>query len=78
MGGFFSSTVTGRGWRRIVAIPAHVQELPTLKRVKKTGTLPLGHKESSMPFSYCDDKQQVIGCPHVGRAQQFLVKILHH
>jgi glutamate/aspartate transport system substrate-binding protein len=33
----------------------------TLKKVKDTGTITLGHRESSIPFSYYDDKQQVIG-----------------
>jgi glutamate/aspartate transport system substrate-binding protein len=38
------------------------QELTgTLKKIKETGTITLGHRESSMPFSYYDDKQQVIG-----------------
>ncbi len=31
----------------------------TLKKIKDTGTITLGHRESSMPFSYYDDKQQV-------------------
>jgi glutamate/aspartate transport system substrate-binding protein len=33
----------------------------TLKKIKETGTITLGHRESSIPFSYYDDKQQVIG-----------------
>jgi glutamate/aspartate transport system substrate-binding protein len=33
----------------------------TLKKIKDTGTITLGHRESSMPFSYYDDKQQVVG-----------------
>jgi glutamate/aspartate transport system substrate-binding protein len=33
----------------------------TLKKIKDTGTITLGHRESSVPFSYYDDKQQVIG-----------------
>jgi hypothetical protein len=78
MGGFLTSTATGCGCRKIVAIPAHAQELPTLKRVKKKGKIPLGHKESSIPFSYRDDKQQAIGYPQLQRAQQFLAKILLH
>jgi glutamate/aspartate transport system substrate-binding protein len=41
---------------------AHAQQLTgTLKKIKDTGTVTLGHRESSMPFSYYDDKQQVIG-----------------
>ena len=33
----------------------------TLKKIKDTGTVTLGHRESSVPFSYYDDKQQVVG-----------------
>ena len=45
-----------------VANPAIAQELTgTLKKIKDTGTITLGHRESSLPFSYYDDKQQVIG-----------------
>jgi len=40
------------------------QESPTLKKVKETGSITLGHRESSIPFSYYDDKQQVIGYSH--------------
>ena len=41
---------------------APAQELTgTLKKIKDTGTITLGHREASIPFSYYDDKQQVIG-----------------
>jgi glutamate/aspartate transport system substrate-binding protein len=41
---------------------ASAQELTgTLKKIKDTGTITLGHRESSIPFSYYDDKQQVVG-----------------
>jgi glutamate/aspartate transport system substrate-binding protein len=43
------------------AAPALAQESPTLKKAKDTGTLTLGHRESSIPFSYYNDQQQVIG-----------------
>jgi glutamate/aspartate transport system substrate-binding protein len=33
----------------------------TLKKIKDTGTITVGHRESSVPFSYYDDKQQVVG-----------------
>jgi glutamate/aspartate transport system substrate-binding protein len=33
----------------------------TLKKIKDTGAITLGHRESSVPFSYYDDKQQVVG-----------------
>ena len=42
--------------------PAAAQELTgTLKKVKETGAFTVGHRESSIPFSYLDDKQQPIG-----------------
>jgi len=45
-------------------LPAQAQESLTLKKIKETGTITLGHRESSIPFSYYDDKQQVIGYSH--------------
>jgi glutamate/aspartate transport system substrate-binding protein len=47
-----------------VVMPAQAQESLTLKKIKDTGTITLGHRESSIPFSYYDDKQQVIGYSH--------------
>ncbi len=46
------------------ATPAIAQESATLKKIKETGSITLGHRESSIPFSYYDDKQQVIGYSH--------------
>lgn len=41
---------------------AQAQDLTgTLKKIKETGTINVGHRESSIPFSYLDDKQQPIG-----------------
>jgi len=41
---------------------ANAQELTgTLKKIKDTGSITVGHRESSIPFSYLDDKQQPIG-----------------
>jgi glutamate/aspartate transport system substrate-binding protein len=46
----------------LLAGPALAQDLTgTLKKVKDTGTITLGHRESSLPFSYYDDRQQVVG-----------------
>ena len=46
----------------LAALPAGAQELTgTLKKIKDTGSITLGHRESSIPFSYYDDKQQVVG-----------------
>ena len=45
-----------------LAASAGAQDLTgTLKKVKETGTFTVGHRESSIPFSYLDDKQQPIG-----------------
>ena len=42
--------------------PASAQDLSgTLKKVKETGSFTIGYRESSIPFSYLDDKQQPIG-----------------
>jgi glutamate/aspartate transport system substrate-binding protein len=44
-----------------VACAANAQESGTLKKIKDTGVIALGHRESSIPFSYYDEKQNVIG-----------------
>ena len=44
-----------------VAAPALAQDSPTLKKIKDSGTITIGHRDSSIPFSYYDDKQQVVG-----------------
>jgi glutamate/aspartate transport system substrate-binding protein len=45
-----------------VAAPATAQELTgTLKKIKDSGTITIGHRDSSIPFSYYDDKQNVVG-----------------
>jgi len=33
----------------------------TLKKIKDSGTITIGHRDTSIPFSYYDDKQQVVG-----------------
>ncbi len=53
---------TGLGF---VAISVSAQELTgTLKKIKDSGSITLGHRESSIPFSYYDDNQQVVGYSH--------------
>jgi glutamate/aspartate transport system substrate-binding protein len=47
-----------------VAGQAAAQTSPTLKKIAETGSISLGHRESSIPFSYYDDKQQVVGYSH--------------
>jgi len=44
----------------LVTVPAAAQE-GTLQKIKDTGAITLGHRESSVPFSYYDDNQRVIG-----------------
>ena len=44
----------------LVAGPASAQE-GTLKKIKDTNTITLGHRDASIPFSYFDDKQQAVG-----------------
>src|SRR6187399_562365 len=43
-----------------LALPAAAQE-GTLKKIKDSGTITIGHRDASLPFSYYDDKQQPIG-----------------
>ena len=45
-----------------VCAPAGAQELTgALKKIKDSGTITIGFRESSVPFSYLDDKQQPVG-----------------
>ena len=43
-----------------LAAPALAQE-GTLKKIKDSGSITIGHRDASLPFSYYDDKQQPIG-----------------
>jgi len=46
----------------LTAGPLAAQELKgTLKKVKDTGSITIGHRDASIPFSYYDDKQQPVG-----------------
>ncbi|MEJ2767246.1 glutamate/aspartate ABC transporter substrate-binding protein [Mycetohabitans sp. B46] len=40
---------------------AQAQETETLKKIKDSGVIALGHRESSIPFSYYDEQQNVVG-----------------
>ena len=33
-------------------------------KIARTGTINLGHRESSVPFSYYDERRQVVGYSH--------------
>ena len=43
-----------------LAAPALAQD-GTLKKIKDSGTITIGHRDASIPFSYYDDKQQPVG-----------------
>ncbi len=47
------------------------QPVDTLKRIADTGTINLGHRESSVPFSYYDERRQVVGYSH-----ELMLKVL--
>jgi glutamate/aspartate transport system substrate-binding protein len=42
-----------------LALPAAAQD--TLGKIKSSGAITMGHRDASIPFSYYDDKQQVVG-----------------
>jgi glutamate/aspartate transport system substrate-binding protein len=56
----------GSGGRAVAAPPDHETpvESETLRRIVETGTISLGHRESSVPFSYYDQRRQVVGYSH--------------
>jgi glutamate/aspartate transport system substrate-binding protein len=43
-----------------LATPVAAQE-GTLKKIKDSGSITIGHRDASIPFSYYDDKQQPVG-----------------
>jgi glutamate/aspartate transport system substrate-binding protein len=43
-----------------LAAPASAQE-GTLKKIKDSGSITIGHRDASIPFSYYDDKQRPVG-----------------
>ena len=43
-----------------LSAPAAAQE-GTLKKVKDSGSITIGHRDASVPFSYYDDKQKPVG-----------------
>lgn len=48
----------------VTSTPLRAQDSETLHRIQATGVINLGHRESSVPFSYYDSKKQVIGYSH--------------
>ena len=55
----------------LAAGSAFAQDAGTLKKIKDTGVIALGHRESSIPFSYYDQSQQV-----VGYSREFQMKVV--
>ena len=52
----------------------------TLAKVKELGTITIGHREASIPFSYLDDKRQQVGfamdiCAHIVEAVKRELKL---
>lgn len=46
----------------LLVAPVHAAELTgTLKKIKDTGVIKIGHRDASVPLSYLDDKQKPIG-----------------
>jgi glutamate/aspartate transport system substrate-binding protein len=43
----------------LVAAPALAQS--TVDKIKQTGAITIGHRDASIPFSYYDDQQKVVG-----------------
>jgi glutamate/aspartate transport system substrate-binding protein len=65
----------------LFAAQANAQELTgTLKKVKETGAITIGYRDSSIPFSYLDDNQKPIGfaidiCRHIVDAVKAELKL---
>ena len=59
----FYSVVAALSLALVWAPPASSAEGlgPTLQRIKDAGTITIGHREASVPFSYLDDNQKPIG-----------------
>ena len=55
-----------------LSVSVQAQDLTgTLKKIKDSNTISLGHRESSVPFSYYNDKQEVIGY-----SQELMMKVV--
>jgi glutamate/aspartate transport system substrate-binding protein len=68
---YSTSIVMTIGWLAVALPAASAQGLEgTLQKIKDRGTFTIGFRESSLPLSYLDDKQQPVGfsielCRHV-------------
>jgi len=45
----------------VLAVPALAQQGGTIEKIKSTGSITIGHRDASIPFSYYDDNQKPIG-----------------
>jgi glutamate/aspartate transport system substrate-binding protein len=45
----------------VTGAPAADELTGTLKKIRDAGSISVGHRESSIPFSYYDDKNEVVG-----------------
>ncbi len=45
----------------VIAGNVYAQQGGTLEKIKRSNVIAVGHRESSIPFSYYDQKQQVVG-----------------
>jgi glutamate/aspartate transport system substrate-binding protein len=52
--------LTGIALGAVLAAPAAAQE-GTLKKIKDSGSITIGHRDASIPLSYYDDKQRPVG-----------------
>jgi glutamate/aspartate transport system substrate-binding protein len=43
------------------AASASAQDSGTIKKIRDSGSITIGHRDASIPFSYYDDKQQPVG-----------------
>ena len=50
----------GLAFATAASVQAFAQD-GTLKKIKDSGTITIGHRDASIPFSYYDDKQQPVG-----------------
>jgi glutamate/aspartate transport system substrate-binding protein len=48
----------------VLSAQAQTPLLTTLQKISQTATINLGHRESSVPFSYYDARRQVVGYSH--------------
>jgi glutamate/aspartate transport system substrate-binding protein len=44
-----------------LATPLSAAAETTLAKIKRTGTITLGYRDSSMPFSFLDERKQLLG-----------------